>query len=265
MQMLDHPSLPWCTVNAIDSNCLYCRSVSPKVQMSTMSPESGALEKVAWQKLTEELRTATLAIGVVSLLNELIMGIDNPRTAERRALIFLQEGGLPTLIRHLRGTAPSGAPNLVSRAITNKAAEALNSLLDQCEAAWKELGRTTNALPQLIDALQVAPTVMGRTTAAAMLLIYAHEQPTERRAMADAGVVGLLVNLYKDMWNWNPDVFDVLVAQGKTWDGVALVQALVCSEPAAANDLRTAICAPSTLQAFTALLVVQVLHPCPSN
>lgn len=236
-----------------------CRDIPPDVQRGMRIPENRAQEKTALQKLAQDFCTETAAFTIATLLDALIRGLANPLTAERRALIFLQAGGLPPLIHHLRGTATSTS-DPSSRTISNKASEALTAFLTFKGPVWTELCSARSIIPQLMDALHAAPTVMSRGSALSLLLVFVYER-TECKPLAEAGLIGRVLELFNYIWTYHPDIFDVLVARGKTWNGVGLVGELVCAEAAAAEDLRRAICGPSTAQAFAALLIAKVHQP----
>lgn len=238
--------------------------------MGTTPSESRAPEGDAFQKLAEDLRTETSAKAIVSRLDALITGIrgplnaDNPLTADKRAASFLQAGGLPALIPLLRGIATSGATSAsgaTSHDTSDKAAQALLALLSINSATRTELSTATNAVPPLIDAFRAAPTPEARSAAAAMLHMLAVAHPEECGAMAEAGVVELVIAFYIDVGNMSPDVWDAFVAQDFFPPGT-LVRSLVCSGPRAANDLGRVISGPQALSAFTALIVLQVRNPC---
>ncbi len=234
-----------------------------------MDVESPALEKLAFQMLGGHLRTETSPAGILHYLEVLVAGICHPLRGKKRARAFLRVGGLPALIPHIRGTAASRATSdtrpgdqATSGAIVGTAAEALAALCRLDDATRANISNTTSIILPLVDALRAAPTVGPRCMAAYLLQLLAAAQPKERQGMTEAGVVGLVLVLYNDVWSLSPDACDFVQAVILTNPAAVLVQELLCEGTQAANDLRRAICSPHIDQAFIALLLVQVRHFC---
>lgn len=219
-----------------------------------MDPSMPVLTQCPFQKLASDLLTETSAQAISLCLNAIIMGLGKDQelgTGGQGPVKFLRVGGLPAVIRHLRGTATSGATrDAWASEISDAAGSVLGFLLCQNPLAMAEIMATTGIVPQLIDALCDAPVPNSRAMAAATLRILALAQPAQCRAMADAGVIKLIVALYTE-------VGEHTAMLEPTTD---LGAVLMCSEPVAARDVKQAICGKKNAQNYAALVLLQVSH-----
>jgi hypothetical protein len=115
-------------------------------------------------------------------------------------------------------------------------------------------GTTTSSIMALIRALRDAPSMAERCAATRKLLTTADAQPAKRKAMAEAGLMGLLLLLYVDIQG-HPEAAQFGMLAGN------LARTLLDSGTVAARDLERAIRAPEPAQTFAALVLLQV---CPS-
>jgi hypothetical protein len=145
--------------------------------------------------------------------------------------------------------------------ITDMAGKALSALIHMNDATMAEFGNAPNILLPLIDALRAAPALAARSYATHMLHMRANAHPEECVAMAEAGVVGLVLALYQDIWSSPPDGWNLPFAKDLAGTAATLVHVLLESGTGAADDLRQAICSPQTVDAYMALLLVQVCCP----
>jgi hypothetical protein len=180
---------------------------------------------------------------------------DGPTGAERRVL--LNAGNLPAIVQLLCGDVgpepTAEMPNMPST-IRQLAGNVLARLLET-DVGVATLASGPDLVPHLTDALRDAPTEQGRCAAAHGLMILAHAKPAYRKAMAEAGVMGLLLALYIKLGADSlstPEVEHVL----------ELAHTLVRSETRALRDLRRAIQVSDKIQAFAAMLILQVSHSC---
>lgn len=269
--------------------------------MGTRVPETPAREKDALQRMVEDLRTETSERAILEKLKALMARLYASDEPVQNFLQALQAGGLPTLIRHLRGTATSGAApdqGSTSRDIVELAAEGgapdqASTSCDIAELAAEALGvlhlirsqfrldPTTSDIPPLLDALlRGSPSFLARCVAANELLTFTKAQPTECRAIMEGGGIGLLLRLYDlcFMFYYGPEgpppgpPRTGVVRRGASSLRIAwqvavarpvlgLVRELVCSETGAAEELRDAILSPQTTDRFSALVLMHVRHP----
>jgi hypothetical protein len=225
--------------------------------MGTNAPPTDLEMRKTFIVLTKLVRTETSPEMIVDRLQILKRALQDEEVTDMCALIFVRNGGLPTLIRHLKGVATSdGASNadVTPAMISAYAGETLHMILNSNNRK-AELVSPPGIIPPLIDALRDAPHVLARTAAAQALLLLVLTQPAGHRAMVDAGVMGAVAAYFIRGKN-SPMAVD---KAGPTWD---LAQLLLCSQPAAVRDLRLLICGPDTEQAFTALLILHVRHSC---
>ncbi len=123
------------------------------------------------------------------------------------------------------------------------------------DAPIAQLLNAAGVLPSVIDALRDAPNFTARFSAAHVLAIFAEARPAQRRAIAEAGVMGLLLELFIEAGNMFLDL-------GKTAPGWNLARVLLSKEPVAVRDLRRAISGPRVDVTFKALVFLQVRHSC---
>jgi hypothetical protein len=212
----------------------------------------------AVQRLVQELQTQTSAKIILKGLNALSKGLSDGRRGQNVALWLLRTGGLAPLIRHLRGSpmsAPTADSDITPSAVSKGASTALLALLGPDPAVMEELQAATDVIEPLIDALRDAPLVLSRKTAFSVLGLIAIGQPAQRRAMGEAGVVGLLVTLYSDSG-------DVLDSRAFATMAAEMVFTLLESGVAAAHDLTQAILAREPARTFAAIVLLSVRHSC---
>jgi hypothetical protein len=172
--------------------------------------------------------------------------------------VLLQAGALTTLIRHLKDSTsltPYVDPDHIYN-ISTQAGLALSALLGYRNAVMHELRAATAVILPLIDILHDGPTIISRWVAETALLNLVTVEPSQAQAMADAGVMGLLLNMRIDVAHMPPTfAADVGRIGGK------LGHRLLESGPVAARHLEQAIRSPDILQSFGALVLLQV-PPC---
>jgi hypothetical protein len=217
----------------------------------------------ASQRLADDLQRDTSAIAILTCLRALVASFEDPVEADKRALLFVRAGGLPPVIHHLRGTVTAdGTPDqgITSNAISSTAAEAVLGLLTLSDVTVAEHSVARGVIPSLLDALRDAPSMLGRSKAAYVLFAIANAHPKECRTIADAGVVGLVLAFYNDIYSLPSGIWESNFATELAGPPGALVRVLVQLETGAANDLRRAICARAAAPAFNALLLAQVTY-----
>lgn len=216
------------------------------------------------EELAKELLMETSPETILQNLQAIKVSFCRPldlATAGRGPLKFLRAGGLPAVVRHLRGTATSGAandPDASPSAISNAAAEVMSELLSDraCKmgaCTLAEVKAATGVVPPLIDALRDAASNKARAMAAHTLGILAKAQPPDSRAMAEAGVIGLVLDFYAKIGDLSERE-----NLGNLAPATDLACWLVCSQAVAARDLREAICGADTFQTYAALALLQV-------
>jgi hypothetical protein len=216
------------------------------------------------QRLAEKLRTATSAEALFDHLGVALSVFSNEVAGDETTLAFLRAGGLPTLIRHLGApAAPLRSPHAdvtpadISVAISEVAGAALRALFHRSDAVTAELGAATGVIPALADALRDAPSVISRSVAAEALCVLAKAQPVRCKQMAEAGVMGLLLSLHRDIWESDADASEAT----ELWPPiVGLANMLLGTQPLATHQLGDAIRAVDSKESFTALIVLQVCH-----
>jgi hypothetical protein len=152
---------------------------------------------------------------------------------------------------HLR--SPDEAVPLASD-ISDVAGRALSGFV-LCESTrvHEEFGAVTGVVAPLIDAFRNRTLALPvRCVAAHALWLIAAVQPQEAMAMAEAGVMQLVVAYYIDLGDVS------LAAANMFWPALGLARVLVKSQAVAACQLEEAIRAPEAAQAFAALVVLQV-------
>jgi hypothetical protein len=226
-----------------------------------MGTRALGIDMEALQRLAEDLRRDTSAIAIFTCLRALVASFEDPGEADERALLLVRAGGLPAVIRHLRGTVTAdGTPDqgITSNAISSTAAEALLGLLTLTDVTVAEHSVARGVIPLLIDALRDAPSMVGRCRAAHVLFALANAHPQECRTIADAGAVELVLSFYNDIYSMPSEIWAADFATELAGPPGALVRVLVQSGTHAASDLRRAICAREIVPAFSALLLAQV-------
>jgi hypothetical protein len=228
--------------------------------MGTSLPASITADTAVIKQLAEDLRTETSAETILERLDALFTALDVRESVGNRdiGVVFLRAGGLPTLIRLLKGTpTPHAATgeNSMHADVSKKAALALSALL-ATNGAYGGIMFPGWVVPLLTDALRDAPDDFGRLVAAQALWALASTQLNARRIIADGGAMGLVLALLVDVGDlvWDKEHW------GPAWD---LADVLLCWEPAAVHDLQRAICGPSVDLAWMSLNVLRVRYQAP--
>jgi hypothetical protein len=208
-------------------------------------------KEAAVQRLVEELRTQTSPKAILSCLDMLNNGLTDKRTGEKVFLTFMRAGGPPILIRHMGKPTTSTLADAMRARIPIEAARAFGALLlTSSNDLMAELQVATGVVTPLVDVLRDAP-MPSRLAAASGLSAIAEVQPAHRKAMAEAGVLGLLLTLTIDVGYKQPAEDLALVL-------ARLACMLIESGPVAARDIKGAIRAPDTVRCFAALVLLQV-------
>jgi hypothetical protein len=216
-------------------------------------PGRNARNKEVFQSLAEDLRTETLAEVILDRLKALDVALDDKVMASSGPLAFIRAGGLPTLIRLLKGASTSdGTQDAESTldAVSGHAGVLLKRILQDIVKKG-ELKFPGELLPPLIEALGDAPSLVARLAAAQVLMLLAHTKPAQRRAMAEAGVMGAVLAFFAS-------VGDPACGEEKAGPTWTLARIVVSQESAAVRDLRLVICGPQTESAFLAIVILQV-------
>ncbi len=173
--------------------------------------------------------------------------------ADNKLHSYLWGDGLPKLISLLTRTATSGStPHRMRSSISQETREALADIFGS-EIGAVEVLSVKDIIPPLVDALRDAPHMYARAGAAHALRVIAEAQPTERKAMAKAGVLGLLLRFLNELEDADCPLKDGVPAMDLArdllrWEGVAM------------RELRQAIRKDEASMTLSALLVLQV-HP----
>ncbi len=231
-------------------------------------PQNPAPEKDAFQILAENLQYEAVPENILAHLESLFAGLDDPLVSDHKAMTFLQAGGLPSLIRCLRGAATLGSMipcDTMSSTIAHTAAEVLCRLLNHCGRSVAEVSFATGGIAPLIDALRDAPTCFGRCVGAYALCAIAKAYPAQHVAIAEAGVVGMVVALYPMQATLRSEGMDGLHIEEVQGPAVELVHMLMCSGTVALRDLRHAIVGQNDVQAYDAFLLLQVCQSKPTH
>jgi hypothetical protein len=223
--------------------------------MTKKIPKSHTLGKQEFLKLAKELRTETGgAETILNRLKQLNTALHDKRTADSGPRAFLREGGLPTVIRLLRGTATSDSTptaDSLSFAISEQAGQVVTAF-SSSKIGKAEIGVAKGVIPLLVDALRDAPDILARISAAHGLLVIAQARPIRCKAMVEEGVVGLLLRLLNELGK------DLTRREDIVWPLWGLASDLLQGERIAMRQCRQAILGPEADIAFTALLVLQV-------
>jgi hypothetical protein len=204
--------------------------------------------------LAKELHMETSAEIILGHLQQLNTALQDEVTADNKVHLVLREGGMPTVIRLLRGTATSDStPDSTRSAISKQAGEVLAALLHS-EVGVEEVATSRGITQPLVDALRDAPDFVARVTAAHALSIIAEAQPRELKAVEELGLMGLLLGVLNELEDADCPLEKEVFA-------LDLARDLMHSNGVAMRELRQAICGPETSMTLSALLVLQV-HPC---
>jgi hypothetical protein len=223
--------------------------------MAELSPTSPLLKEAAVQKLADDLRAETLPDTILKHLKTLGLHLEDEVMGPKLALVFLHAGGLPTLIQHLEGSlTPAGTTDAdaTASAIHDAAVFPLCRVLQQDNATVSAELQSVPGVITTLTAVFCDASLKARYIAAAALAILAVSQPTECECMVKGGVVELVLKFYFDVAAW-PELMG---------NAVDLAWVLLRTVPVAARHFEQAICAPEPVQAFAALVLVQV---CPSS
>jgi hypothetical protein len=211
------------------------------------------VSKAAVHKMVRDLQKQTSPMVICASLEMLTNSLNDKAMGEKVAIMFVRAGGLPSLIRHLGG-APTSTRTVYMRTRTsNEATRAFGTLIGLCnDALLAEMQLATGVIMPLVDALRDAP-LLSRTAAATGLMLIAHAQPTQRKAMAEAGVLGLLLTL-------SVDHGDDHLAENSASALSTFACMLLESGSFAAREVENALRGPETIRCFAALVL---LHVCP--
>ncbi len=216
-----------------------------------MSPDKAGVKRLA-----KDLRTKTSARAILKRLEALTKALEDQQMADKVALAFMRAGGLPTLIRHLKGSAPS-APTSDPRLALLRPSEAgltLLALLRCQNAMMAELQAVTGVITPLIEVLSDRVS-LNRCVALSTLLVLAMAQPGHLKAMAEEGLMRLLLEFYIELGDLPPTLKEIMQSIVLT---AKLAQRLLESGPVAARELEQTIRSAQTVQTFGALVLLQV-------
>jgi hypothetical protein len=228
--------------------------------MVEVAPNSPMSKEAAIQKLADDLRTETLPATILADLKALDSALNNEVVGDKLALVFLHACGLPTLIQHLGGSVTSAGTtdaDAMASAIPGAAAVALSRIFNMVQdrgALLVELQSIPGVIATLTAVFRDA-RLPARFFALTTLSMLATAQPTECKGMVEGGVVELVLKYF----------FDVGAMPGDTLLPTAAVElacVLLTTLPAAAWHFAQAIRAPGPVQAFAAVVLVQVCHSC---
>lgn len=224
---------------------------------ATMSAVSHGLtvQEEEFQRLAEDLATETSAKAILQFLPKLFGALD-AEVAEGGNLppAFLLAGGVPTVIRLLQGNPTAdAAPDAVRRNIAMAAGACLDRVTYCC--AGKHTVLPAKLVPALTSALRDAPHIIARMAAAKAMVSIAASEAEQRRAMAEGGVIGLVLAFLLDAG----DDFEDVDKFGAVW---VLARDLVCWEMAAVREIRRAMCTADADLAFMAVQVLMVRYSC---
>jgi hypothetical protein len=152
------------------------------------------------------------------------MASDTDLAGNTWTLKILEAETMPTIICLLRANPASDAPaSTDSRraARLGQAGDAGDRIVIGNTPSAQVLN-TAGIVPSMITALRDLPDFVGRFAAAHVLTMFAEARPADRRAMAEAGVIRLLLELYIKVGNefWDID---------KTGSGWNLARVLLCA------------------------------------
>jgi hypothetical protein len=219
--------------------------------MATEDPAIGQEDREAIIKLAEDLRTAPFEVYALQAVISLLKRLHDPESRDSLLGIFLEAGGLPSLIQHFCGTSPlSQRSRPDAMELTERAGKILTLLLrSKCDT--KPLTEVAaDIIPRLVEILR-AGTLRDRCTAAELLEQVSRDYLTAASMMAEAGVVKLLLPLYIK-------VQDEPQAEIESAPAAGLAFRLATSDEGASSQLVTAFQARDTPQAFAAMTMLQV-------
>jgi hypothetical protein len=217
-------------------------------------------EDQRFAKLIEDLHRKISQKAIVKCLKSIREALEDSSTFLTRTLIFLRMSGLPPLVRHITGitrTQVFQGVDVTTDPIAFAATEVLKALLTVV-GQGRKLHVPADDIPPLLDAFRDAPTLHGRSMAVHVLLAVSDSQPD---AIANAGIIGLVLHFYNDLAASPLEIWDVPPAVRLAGPACGLVNVLVSSVAAAQQDLRKALLSGESRQAFAALVLLQVRHP----
>jgi hypothetical protein len=233
-----------------------CRESAP---MGAKGLATCTKEEAEVMRLAEDLRAEASLESILESLELLCNSLNDPKEKDTVAGIFLQAGGLPILIHHLRSTSLSNcnsSPDSIQSVVAEKAALALTVLVNsEHDILLPALEVVTGIMMPLMDILRAGGSLQNRCLAVDVLLELAVSQAKAGSEMADAGVMGLLLSLYLEIQEL-PD------AKALSLPLATLAVRLASFEPVAADDFEAAIRVPDTVQAFAAMTILQVCPTC---
>jgi hypothetical protein len=228
---------------------------------NTEAPESSSQDIALFQSFAESFPKKTSAKAIKKCLTALIVRLGDPLTANPCAQMFMQAGGLPVLIRHLRGEVTMDArqdTSIRNNDISSTSGKALAALLSHLTP--EEFDAPINIMSPLISALRDAPAVAGRSAAAQALLLLVNARPEECRTLAEAGVVQIVLAYDVELSGLPDSIWTTAMAENWAEPASALVCALIQRRNAAAQELCLATQAKQVPLRFAALIFLQVCH-----
>jgi hypothetical protein len=114
----------------------------------------GRLVSIAFKRLISDLGKPGTPKSHLQRLAEIIVGFGEDLTAGKGPAMFLEAGGLPVVIRQLKGKRkadPSVPPDSMTIAISTKAAELVNVLLQPNELTAVQLRNVNGATLPLLE------------------------------------------------------------------------------------------------------------------
>jgi hypothetical protein len=216
--------------------------------MVTRDPESAG-DTYMFKQLAKDLSAATSADAFLSCLKTTSTAIEDALLAGNRVgpFAFGQAGGLDTVIRVMTGTRTSEA---------RSEAHSLSSEI-ACEAG-QILGMLSKvplvkfagcASPPWMGVLRDAPHWIARLASTHPLMGIAESDPAERRSMAEAGTMALLLAFFTEVGTSDKE------STSPAW---GLARLLLRWEPAAVKDLQRAICGPDVDLSYCSIDVLAV-------
>jgi hypothetical protein len=216
------------------------------------------LDRATVKELADDLCTESSPKTTLDSLRDVSQVFRDSAARDNLALDFLQANGLHGIVRHLSGCAQNPGTtdaDITASDISDAAATAFSHVLScmLVERYW-----TTG---RVHDVHKIAPLINAfgnhmlalrlRLKAAQALTVNAAFLPEGGKAMAEGGVMQAVLNYYIQFCNEG-------YASNALTPAALLAERLVKSETVAARQLDLAIRAPETVQAFAALVVLQV-------
>jgi hypothetical protein len=218
--------------------------------MGTRAPESAG-DTYRFKQLAKDLRTATSGDGFLKCLQTTSTAIEDALVARNAVgpCAFVQAGGLDSVIRVITGARTSEAVNNADSLSSEIACEA-GQILGMISKA-KLVNFAGCASPSWTKVLRDAPHCIARLASTHPLKGIAELDPAERRRMAEAGTMALLLAFFTEVGTSDNDKEMMAPAWG-------LARLLLRWEPAAIKDLQRAICGPRVDLSFCSIDVLAV-------